>query len=90
MSLTKVTRNFQVTIPSDIRRAFHIGIGTIIDFSVEKGNLVVRPKTLVDEEQAWFWTEEWQKGEQEVTEAKKKGQIKTFNSVQKMRECFEK
>lgn len=90
MSLAKVTRNFQVTIPANIREMLHIVIGTLLDFTVEKGSITIKPKTLIDEDQAWFWTKEWQKGEKEVDKAIRKGQTRTFKSVAAMRKHFEK
>ena len=90
MATTKVTRNFQVTIPAQIRKALSIKIGTLVDFVVEKGSLVMRPKRLIDEDQAWFWTEEWQKGEKEAEKAIRKGDVVKFDSVQEMKKHFEK
>ena len=90
MATTKVTRNFQVTIPAEIRKALSIQIGTLVDFVVEKGTLVMRPKKLVDEDQAWFWTKEWQKSEKEVEKAVRKGEVLKFDDVEQMRKHFEK
>ncbi len=89
MALAKVTRHFQVTIPSSIRKKLRIGVGALLDFSVDKGEVRIKPKTLIDEDQAWFWTKEWQEGEKEVDAAVKKGQTKTFKSVAAMRKHFE-
>ena len=88
--VTKVTRNFQVTIPPDARAALHLRMGSMVEFVVEGNTVVLRPKILVDEDQAWFWTPEWQKGEKEVNQAVKKGQTRTFKSVADMRRHFEK
>lgn len=90
MSITKVTRNFQVTIPANIRKAFRIKVGTVVDFVIKKGVIIMKPKALVDEDQAWFWTEEWQKGEKEADEAIKKGEVDSFKDVSDMRKHLEK
>lgn len=90
MSITKVTRNFQVTIPVNIRKAFRIKVGTVVDFVIKKGAIILKPKALVDEDQAWFWTEEWQKGEKEVDEAIKKGEVDSFKDVGDIRKHLEK
>ena len=90
MFLSKVTRNFQVTIPANIRKEFHIGVGTILDFFPTKQGIVIKPKTLIDEDQSWFWNEEWQKGEKDVNIARKKGQTKSFASTKEMKKHFEK
>ena len=90
MSVSKVTRNFQVTIPASVRAALHIQVGALVDFVVQKGKVVLETKTLVDGDQAWFWTKEWQAGEREVAESKKKGQSLRFKDVHEMRKHFEK
>jgi len=88
--MSKVTRNFQITVPAAIREALHVKVGSFIDFVVEKGRVILKPKTFIDEDQAWFWTKEWQEGEREVDEAKKKGQVLSFKNVDEMRKHFEK
>jgi AbrB family looped-hinge helix DNA binding protein len=90
MSTTKVTRNYQVTIPADIRKVLSIKIGTLVDFVVEKGALIMKPKKLVDEEQAWFWSKEWQAREKEAERFLKKGQVISFADVNEMKKHFEK
>lgn len=35
---------------------------------IEEGAIVMRPKKLIDADQAWFWTEEWQCGEREASD----------------------
>ncbi|MFH1778391.1 MAG: AbrB/MazE/SpoVT family DNA-binding domain-containing protein [Candidatus Omnitrophota bacterium] len=90
MSLAKVTRNFQVTIPASIRKLLHIHEGTMINFSVKNGEVVLKPKVMIDEDQTWFWTKEWQQGEKEIEQARQKGDTLSFDSVKQMRKHFEK
>ena len=47
---------------------------------------VVTPKKLVDKSQAYFWTEEWQKGEAEAEADIRGGRVKTFDSVEELLE----
>jgi AbrB family looped-hinge helix DNA binding protein len=89
MSTTKITRNYQVTIPAKVRKALSIKIGMLVDFVVEKGALVMRPMRVVDEDQAWFWSKEWQTAEKEVNKSFKKGVV-SFDSVDAMKKHFEK
>jgi hypothetical protein len=44
---------------------------------------------LVDKSQAYFWTEEWQKGEAEAEADIRAGRIKTFDSVEELLEELE-
>ena len=34
------------------------------------------------DDQAWFWTDEWQAGEREVDEHIRKGEVLTFNTIE--------
>ncbi len=90
MSVSKVTRNFQVTIPVSVRDALHVKVGAFVDFVVQKGQVILKPKTLIDEDQSWFWSKEWQEGEKEVEGLKKKDKALSFKNVQEMKTHFEK
>ena len=85
MAISKVTRNYQITIPSELRKLLKIEIGSMVDFAVEKGHVILRPKTLVESEQAWFWTKEWQKAERQADDDKRTGLTRKFGSVAEMR-----
>ena len=80
--LTKVTRNGQITLPANLRRAVNIEVGDYIEVTVQDDGLLLTPKKLIDKSQAYFWTEEWQKGERQADEDKKAGRIESFESVE--------
>ena len=89
MALTKVTRNFQVSIPKEIRDRMSIEQGDYIEMSVRDGEIVMTPKKLIDADQAWFWTPEWQKGEREADEDIKAGRlIGPFKTVEELKKHF--
>jgi AbrB family looped-hinge helix DNA binding protein len=90
MTVSKVTRNFQITIPAALRKRLHIRVGSLLGFCWEKGAIVIKPQTMVDEGQAWFWSKQWQEGEKEVEQAKRKGHTRAFKSVKEMRRHFER
>ncbi|WP_099209227.1 AbrB/MazE/SpoVT family DNA-binding domain-containing protein [Thermococcus henrietii] len=46
MSLTKVTRNYQITIPSEIRKKLGIKVGDILLVEVEDGKVVLKKSEL--------------------------------------------
>lgn len=81
-SLAKLTRGGQVTIPKEIRRKANIEPGDFVEVGLSKeGHIVLIPKKLVDTSQAYFWTEEWQKGERKADEDIKAGRVKRFKSM---------
>jgi AbrB family looped-hinge helix DNA binding protein len=73
MGVVKVTRNFQVSIPKDIRDQLGIEEGDLVEVSEQDGRIVMVPKRLIDADQAWFWTKEWQEKEREADEEIRKG-----------------
>ena len=83
-ALTKVTRNGQVTLPAQMRRAVNIEEGDYIEVTAQGDSLILTPKKLIDKSQAYFWTEEWQKGEREADEDIKAGRVKRFATVEEL------
>lgn len=81
MSLVRVKSKYQIVIPEDVRTKIHVKIGDTLEIEERDGVLVVKPVVVVDRAQAYFWTEEWQKGEKEAEEAKRKGKFKEFDKA---------
>ncbi len=80
--LTKVTRNGQITLPASVRRMTNLEQGDYIAVSVEGDTILLTPKRLIDKSQAYFWTEEWQRGEIEATEDIRAGRTSEFADVE--------
>jgi AbrB family looped-hinge helix DNA binding protein len=70
----------QVTIPSGIRKAAHLGEGDSVEVVITADGILLRPRKLVDTTQSWFWTPTWQRGEREATEDIRRGRTKTYES----------
>jgi antitoxin PrlF len=68
VTLTKVTRNGQVTLPAPARRALHVKEGDYIEVRVTEDSIVLTPKKLIDKSQAYFWSPSWQAAEREASE----------------------
>ncbi|MDO9289030.1 MAG: AbrB/MazE/SpoVT family DNA-binding domain-containing protein [Thermodesulfovibrionales bacterium] len=81
MSLVKVKNKYQVVIPEDVRKKLKVEIGDTLDIEEKDGVLVIKPVLVIDKSQAYFWTDEWQKGEREASEAKKKGKHRDFKKT---------
>jgi len=67
MSLARVRGKGQITLSDRVRREARVVEGDLLEVSVEEGAIVMRPKKLIDADQAWFWTESWQQGEREAS-----------------------
>ncbi len=81
MSLVKVKSKYQIVIPDEVRKKLHVEIGDTLDIEEKDGVLVAKPVVVIDKSQAYFWTEEWQRGEKEAEEAKRKGKFKEFDKA---------
>jgi antitoxin PrlF len=69
----------QVTLPKDVRDALHVETGDEIEFQVVgSGAVMMRGLKLIPADQAWFWTESWQLGEEQATRDIIEGRVETF------------
>jgi AbrB family looped-hinge helix DNA binding protein len=66
-------------MPKDILKEFNLNEGDYVEAYGTKDGIVLKPKALVDKDQAWFWSEKWQKGEKEAEENIRKGKVKSFD-----------
>jgi len=78
---SKVTRNGQITLPAEIRKKLGIEEGDLVEIEIKDERAMLIPKKLVDKNQSYFWTKEWQEAEHASDEDIKAGRVKIFNSV---------
>jgi AbrB family looped-hinge helix DNA binding protein len=76
MTLMRIRPKGQLTLPDSIRRQVHLEEGDYLEVAVEEGAIVMRPKKLIDADQAWFWTDEWQRGEREASDDVGAGRVR--------------
>jgi AbrB family looped-hinge helix DNA binding protein len=79
--LIQVRRKAQVTLPLSVRKELGIEEGDYMDVQVRGSEVVMRPKKLINKDQAYFWTERWQQGEREVDEHKAAGRVYHFDTA---------
>lgn len=70
-----------VALPSVLRRKYHLDEpGAQVEITErEDGVIEVRPAVAVPSTQAWFWTPEWQRREQEVDGHVAAGRVTSFD-----------
>ena|ERR1700757_4358231 len=91
MSVVKVTRNFQVSIPKEVREELGISEGDLMECEITDGSIVLKPKKLINRNQAWFFSKEWQEKEKEAEEAIRKGEIVgPFENIEDALEALKK
>ncbi len=80
-AIAKVLRNFEVCIPMKIRNSYKLQVGDYVEVEARKDGILLKPKTLIDKSQAYFWTKEWQDEEKKVDEDYKAGRFKEAKNV---------
>ena len=89
MSTTvKVRGKYQVTIPEDIRSHVPLRVGERVEVIARDGEIIIRPVIEVPRNQAWFWSEEWQKQIAQSMKDLEKGKAKVFKSVKEAKKSF--
>jgi len=53
MPFVKVLRGGQITMPKELRKVLEIKEGDILEMQMEKNKVVLKPKILMDKDQAW-------------------------------------
>jgi AbrB family looped-hinge helix DNA binding protein len=79
-TIAKIQRNFQITIPSEIRKKASIKVGDLVDFEVTEEGIIIKPQETIDRSQNWFWSKKWQSEEKKVEDDfRKKRVLKSKN-----------
>ena len=75
MELVKVKKNYQITIPQNLRRIFRLVVGDYVEMGIKDDALVIRPVKVVHPDQAYFFTKEWQEKEAEADQDIAEGKL---------------
>ena len=82
MPPVKIGPKHQITIPKEVFSSLHLEVGDFLDTQIQNNAIVLVPKKLVDKDQAWFWTKEWQEKERQADKAIEKGDVsRTFSKA---------
>ncbi|MBL7163712.1 MAG: AbrB/MazE/SpoVT family DNA-binding domain-containing protein [Anaerolineales bacterium] len=80
----------QVTLPKEVRAALDLHEGDDLVFRInEKGELMIERVLTVPQDQAWFWSERWQKMEQEAQADIEAGRVSRYEGVDGAIEALE-
>lgn len=81
MIIVRMDEQGSVTIPEPLRDGLN-GDSALEMVRREDGVIELRPRPDIDPDQAWFWTEKWQRMEREADEDYASGRYKTFDDVE--------
>ena len=74
-----------MTLPREVRQALNVEVGDRLEFQIGDDESVrVRGLKTIPADQAWFWTPEWQAGEQRVDEDIAAGRMIRVHSEEEM------
>jgi antitoxin PrlF len=80
MATSYVRNKGQVTIPADVRRAFHLEEGDPVQVEVVEDGILLRPQKVIDATQAWFWSRAWQDSVRRSVEQIEAGEGERFET----------
>lgn len=80
MSLVKVLRNGQVTLPKGVRKVLCIKEGDVLEVAFGKAGVVLKPKVLIDKES--ILSAKGGKKVKEALDAYKMGETKSFKNAE--------
>jgi len=90
MMTVKVGTRRQVTIPKAILEELGLEPGDHLEVELKDGRIILTPKA-IEEEEAWYWSKEWQAKEREADEAILKGEVLgPFENVEDALEALKK
>lgn len=88
---TRVRPKGQVTLPSEIRNLLGLNEGDDLAFSLnEQGQVIITRLEVIPPDQAWFWTEQWQKVEREVQADIDAGRVHRYANIDETVSALEK
>lgn len=74
-NLVKLKRHHQITMPSNLCKKFNIGVGDYMEIIDKGSEIVIKPVKIVNPDQAYFYTKEWQKEEAEIDREIANGEV---------------
>lgn len=82
-TVMKISPQGQIRIPKKVMKTLKIVPGDYVEVDVESGQVILKPRKLIDPLQGWYWTEEWQQSETAVDqELEEKLQSPVFKTVE--------
>lgn len=91
MYYSRLKQKNQVTLPAKIVKALHWAIGDTLEVQIDpNGNLLLKPKRLLDATDMWFISPEVQDALKHTFEDLKNGRIVVSDSADKMIENLDK
>lgn len=79
--ISRIKKKGQFTIPAHVRESLHLSENDQLEVTVNDGEIILKPVITIPREQAWYWTNEWQKEERQAELEVATGEVETFTDV---------
>jgi len=87
---TRLRAKGQITVPSEVRAVLNVNEGDDLAFIVdEHGQVCVQRLQTIPPDQAWFWSERWQRMEREAQADIDAGRVERFADIDSALEYLE-
>ena len=74
-TIMKISPQGQIRLPKKILASLQVASGDYVEVDVSEGQILLKPRKLIDPSQGWYWTKEWQKREAEGEADIEKGRL---------------
>jgi AbrB family looped-hinge helix DNA binding protein len=71
----KISPQGQIRIPKKVMDALNINKGDYVEVEIDRGQIILKPRKLIDPTQGWYWTREWQQMEADVDKEIEKNEL---------------
>ncbi|OIN99858.1 hypothetical protein COY52_11450 [Candidatus Desantisbacteria bacterium CG_4_10_14_0_8_um_filter_48_22] len=88
--VVRIKTKYQIVIPVALRKKLSFKIGDLLEARVKGDEVLLKPVKTISKDQAWFWTERWQKMEKEAQEDIDAGRVEEFNNIDDLIKALKK
>ena len=88
--LRKLGKSNQVAIPKKILKKLHLNSNDYMDVYIEDNKIILEPKIVIPRDQAYFFTEEWQKDEHQAEQDIQSGRLTETADLDELMEEMDK
>ena len=74
-TVMKISPQGQIRIPKKVMQTLKLETGDYVEVGIDRGQIILKPRKLIDPGQGWHWTKKWQKMEEEVDKEIEKNQL---------------
>jgi len=80
---SRLRQKGQITVPPEIREFLGAGEGDDLLFSTdEQSRVIVSRAQIIDPDQAWFWSDRWQRMEHEAQTDLDAGRVSEYSNLE--------